>query len=177
MAPRWDVVGTDSWGAATRAGWRSQSFRPAIDVRLDLGALAADIAEVQGRIKEAFYANLFLMLAESDRREITARDRRAARGEDADARADATNDDARLSTAISFGIDHRPSLAVESQGRAGRGLSNPSCPPIQAGRCIRVHVVRACPPVLRRPLFRRVPGLQTVSGHRERTSPRLPDCR
>ena len=39
-----------------------QSFRPAIDVRLDLGALAADIAEVQGRIKEAFYANLFLML-------------------------------------------------------------------------------------------------------------------
>jgi hypothetical protein len=43
-------------------------------VRLDLGALAADIAEVQGRIKEAFYANLFLMLAESDRREITARE-------------------------------------------------------------------------------------------------------
>ena len=39
-----------------------QSFRPAIDVRPNLGALAADIAEVQGRIKEAFYANLFLML-------------------------------------------------------------------------------------------------------------------
>ena len=51
-----------------------QSFRPAIDVRLDLCALAADIAEVQGRVKEAFYANLFLMLAESDRREITARE-------------------------------------------------------------------------------------------------------
>jgi hypothetical protein len=43
-------------------------------VRLDLSHLAADIAEVQGRIKEAFYANLFLMMAESDRREITARE-------------------------------------------------------------------------------------------------------
>ena len=43
-------------------------------MRLDLGALAADIAEVQGRIKEAFYANLFLMMAESDHREITARE-------------------------------------------------------------------------------------------------------
>jgi len=51
-----------------------QSFRPAIDVRLDLSHLAQDIAEVQGRVKEAFYANLFLMLAESDRREITARE-------------------------------------------------------------------------------------------------------
>src|SRR5207248_10610807 len=51
-----------------------QSFRAAIDVRLDLSHLAADIAEVQGRVKEAFYANLFLMLADSDRREITARE-------------------------------------------------------------------------------------------------------
>jgi len=37
-------------------------------------ARARDLAEVQGRVKEAFYANLFLMLAESDRREITARE-------------------------------------------------------------------------------------------------------
>ncbi len=51
-----------------------QSFRPAIDVRLDLGALGRDIGETQGRIKSAFYADLFLMLAESDRREITARE-------------------------------------------------------------------------------------------------------
>jgi hypothetical protein len=124
MAPRWDVVGSDSWG--TGPGWvalgdsqqlqvqqkrkleaidrqvkppmvgppslknepssllpggityvadpTGQSFRAAIDVRLDLSHLAADIAEVQGRVKEAFYANLFLMLAESDRREITARE-------------------------------------------------------------------------------------------------------
>jgi Bacteriophage head to tail connecting protein len=124
MAPRWDVVGTDSWG--TGPGWvalgdsqqlqvqqrrkleaidrqvkppmvgppslknepatllpggityvadpTGQGFRAAIDVRLDLSALAADIAEVQGRVKEAFYANLFLMMAESDRRVITARE-------------------------------------------------------------------------------------------------------
>ena len=122
MAPRWDVVGTDTWGSGP--GWvalgdsqqlqvqqrrkleaidkqvkppmvgppslknepasllpggityvadpNGQGFRPAIDVRLDLSHLARDIAEVQGRVKEAFYANLFLMLAESDRREITA---------------------------------------------------------------------------------------------------------
>jgi hypothetical protein len=124
MAPRWDVVGTDSWG--TGPGWialgdsqqlqiqqrrkieaierqvrppmvgppsmknepatllpggityvadpTGQGFRAAVDVRIDLSALAHDIAEVQGRVKEAFYANLFLMLAESDRREITARE-------------------------------------------------------------------------------------------------------
>ena len=29
---------------------------------------------MQGRVKEAFYANLFLMMAEFDRREITARE-------------------------------------------------------------------------------------------------------
>ena len=64
--------------------------RPRVSRRPDLGALAADIAEVQGRIKEAFYANLFLMLAEfGSPRDHRARDRRAARGEDADARAGA----------------------------------------------------------------------------------------
>ena len=51
-------------GMAYVADPNGQSFRPAIDVRLDLGALAADIADVQGHIKEAFYANLFLMMAE-----------------------------------------------------------------------------------------------------------------
>lgn len=124
MAPRWDVVGSDTWGSGP--GWTAlgdaqqlqtqqrrkleaidkqvkppmvgppslrnepatllpggityvadpsgQSFRPAIDVRVDLSHLGADIAETQGRIKQAFYADLFLMMAESDRREITARE-------------------------------------------------------------------------------------------------------
>ncbi len=131
MAPRWDAVGSDSWGSGP--GWLAlgdsqqlqiqqrlkieaidrqirppmvappsmrnepasllpggitfvaepagQGFRPAIDVRLDLSHLTADIAEVQGRVKEAFYANLFLMLAESDRRQITAREIDARREE------------------------------------------------------------------------------------------------
>ncbi|MBS0520521.1 MAG: hypothetical protein JSR90_17630 [Proteobacteria bacterium] len=51
-----------------------QSFRPAIDVRVDLSHLGQDIGETQDRIKQAFYADLFLMMAESDRREITARE-------------------------------------------------------------------------------------------------------
>ena len=45
-----------------------------MEVRIDLSHLTEDIAEVQGRIKQAFYADLFLMMAESDRREITARE-------------------------------------------------------------------------------------------------------
>jgi hypothetical protein len=124
MAPRWDVVGSDTWGSGP--GWTAlgdaqqlqvqqrrkieaidkqvkppmvgppslrnepatllpggvtyvadpsgQSFRPAIDVRLDLSHLGEDIAETQARISRAFYADLFLMMAESDRREITARE-------------------------------------------------------------------------------------------------------
>ena len=51
-----------------------QSFKPAFDVRLDLADLCQDIAQVQGRIRQAFYADLFLMMAGSDRREITARE-------------------------------------------------------------------------------------------------------
>jgi hypothetical protein len=124
MCPRWDVVGTDTYGSGP--GWvalgdaqqlqlqerrkleatdkqvkppmvgppslrnepasllpggvtyvadpSGQSFRAAIDVRLDLGALSADLQEVQSRIEDAFCANLWLMMTESDRREITARE-------------------------------------------------------------------------------------------------------
>jgi hypothetical protein len=51
-----------------------QALRSAYDVRIDLSHLGADIAETQGRIGRAFYADLFLMMADSDRREITARE-------------------------------------------------------------------------------------------------------
>jgi hypothetical protein len=51
-----------------------KAFRSAIDVRIDISHLSADIRETQERVKDAFYANLFLMMAESDRREITARE-------------------------------------------------------------------------------------------------------
>lgn len=51
-----------------------QGFRPALEVRVDLADLGQDIAATQERITRAFYADLFLMMAESDRREITARE-------------------------------------------------------------------------------------------------------
>lgn len=47
-------------------------LRPVYEVRPNLGELMADIVEVQRRIRSAFYADLFLMLAASDRRQITA---------------------------------------------------------------------------------------------------------
>ncbi len=124
MAPRWEVVGTDTWGSGPGvvalgdarqlqhqqarkleaidrqvkppmvgppslrnepatlipggityiADPSGESFRAAIDVRVDLSHLGLDIQQVQDRIKSAFYADLFLMMAESDRRTITARE-------------------------------------------------------------------------------------------------------
>ncbi len=44
------------------------------DMRPDLNALAADIQNNEFRVKRAFYEDLFLMLANSDRRQITARE-------------------------------------------------------------------------------------------------------
>lgn len=49
-----------------------QGFRPIHEVRPDIQALIMDIQEYQGRIRKALYEDLFLMLANSDRREITA---------------------------------------------------------------------------------------------------------
>lgn len=59
------VQDTDLGGAA---------FRPAYQVQPRLNEMAADINEVQQRINRAFYADLFLMLAETDRRQMTARE-------------------------------------------------------------------------------------------------------
>ena len=49
-----------------------RGFRPAYTVNPNIGALVEDIREHQGRIQKAFYEDLFLMLANSDRRQITA---------------------------------------------------------------------------------------------------------
>jgi hypothetical protein len=49
-------------------------FRPAHEVRYEIGAAITDIQETQSRVNAAFYKDLFLMLAMSDRREITARE-------------------------------------------------------------------------------------------------------
>lgn len=51
-----------------------QGFRPIHEVRPDIQALVMDIQEYQNRIRRAFYEDLFLMLANSDRRQITARE-------------------------------------------------------------------------------------------------------
>jgi len=51
-----------------------QKFEPAHEVRLPLGELKEDIADIRDRINRAFYADLFRMLIQSDRRQITARE-------------------------------------------------------------------------------------------------------
>jgi hypothetical protein len=51
-----------------------QGYRPAHEVNLRLGELENKQQQIRGRIQRAFYEDLFLMLAESDRREITARE-------------------------------------------------------------------------------------------------------
>ena len=47
-------------------------LRTAFEVRLDLSHLLVDIQDVRERIKSSFYADLFLMLAGSDNRNMTA---------------------------------------------------------------------------------------------------------
>ena len=50
------------------------AFSPAIDIRHGTSDIREDIKEHEERIKSSFYEDLFLMLAHSDRREITARE-------------------------------------------------------------------------------------------------------
>ena len=50
----------------------SQGFQPAYLVQPRLGDMAQDISEVQNRIQRGFYADLFAMMINSDRRDITA---------------------------------------------------------------------------------------------------------
>jgi hypothetical protein len=49
-------------------------FRPAHEVNIRIAELEQKQQQIRERIKEAFYANLFLMLANSDRRDFTARE-------------------------------------------------------------------------------------------------------
>lgn len=56
----------------TRDG--QKGFRPAHEVNFRINELVMDIQEHQQRIKRAFFEDLFLMLASSDRRDITARE-------------------------------------------------------------------------------------------------------
>ncbi len=49
-------------------------LRPIYQVQPDVSGLVMDIQETQHRIRDAFFVPLFLMTAESDRRQITARE-------------------------------------------------------------------------------------------------------
>lgn len=51
-----------------------KGFRPAHEIKLDLSHLTEDIRDIRFTIKRAFFEDLFLMLSQSDRREITARE-------------------------------------------------------------------------------------------------------
>lgn len=50
------------------------SFRPVHEVRFDIQPMELKIRQTEQRISRAFYEDLFLMLAQSDRRQITARE-------------------------------------------------------------------------------------------------------
>jgi hypothetical protein len=52
----------------------STGFKPAHEIRMPLQELSVLVNETQMRIKRCFYEDLFLMLANSDRRQITARE-------------------------------------------------------------------------------------------------------
>jgi len=49
-------------------------LRSIYDVKIDLGGVLNDIQDVRGRVKRAFYEDLFLMISQSDRRQVTARE-------------------------------------------------------------------------------------------------------
>ena len=50
----------------------AQGFRPAFEINFDIGSVSQEIANTENRINSAFFADLFLMLAMSDRRQMTA---------------------------------------------------------------------------------------------------------
>jgi hypothetical protein len=52
----------------------SKGFRPAHEVNFRVAEIMQDIADHQNRIRRSFFEDLFLMLAQSDRRQITARE-------------------------------------------------------------------------------------------------------
>jgi hypothetical protein len=66
-------------GQHTAVGGMDTSTRPVISALYDMNptaitAIAAEIARSEQRIREVYFADLFLMMSQSDRREITARE-------------------------------------------------------------------------------------------------------
>ena len=67
--PTSTLPGQNTYVDPTQGG---SGYQPAYQVQPRIGEMAADIQEVQGRIQRAFYADLFAMLINSDRRQMTA---------------------------------------------------------------------------------------------------------
>lgn len=62
-------------GGVTYSGAQAEKAHNLFDVRLDLNHLLADIQDVRQRISQAFYADLFLMISNDQRRQpVTARE-------------------------------------------------------------------------------------------------------
>lgn len=55
-------------------GGGNPGFKPVYEIRPETGSLLDDINDIRKRVSKAFYEDLFLMLAQTDRREITARE-------------------------------------------------------------------------------------------------------
>lgn len=64
------AAGEITWVNSTADG----GIRSIYDYRPDINAIQASIVEIEKRIDEAFYVDLFLMLSQTDRRQITARE-------------------------------------------------------------------------------------------------------
>jgi len=71
------VVATLPGRLTTVSNLQQNAIRPIYEVNLQLAPLLQDNAEIQMRIKDTFFATLFRMLADSDRRQITAEEIRA----------------------------------------------------------------------------------------------------
>lgn len=66
------LPGDVTFSAPTSGG--RPGFAPVYTIKPEVGALLEDIRDIRTRVSKAFYEDLFLMLAQTDRREITARE-------------------------------------------------------------------------------------------------------
>ena len=71
------VVATLPGRLTTVSNLQQNAIRPIYEVDLQLQPLLLDIAEIQMRIKDTFFATLFRMISDSDRRQVTAEEIRA----------------------------------------------------------------------------------------------------
>jgi len=96
----------------------SRGLVPAYQVTPPLGELRKDIEDSENRIDEAMYANLFLMIARLDRREITARE------------IDERHEEKLLGLGPVLERQHREKLAVLIRRAYGKVVDMGKTPPL-----------------------------------------------